>query len=83
MARSKFKGPFIHPSIELLPQKKNLLFSKSAMILPEYVDHLFKIHNGKKFISLKILESMVGRRFGEFIYTRVSYHYKKKKKKKK
>jgi small subunit ribosomal protein S19 len=40
------------------------------MILPEFVDDFFEIHNGKEFLRVRITEEMVGHRFGEFASTR-------------
>lgn len=80
MSRSQFKGPFISPTITLSKKKKFKLFSKHSIILPEYVDHIFNVYNGKLFILLKVTEPMIGHRFGEFVYTRASYRFKKKKK---
>lgn len=82
MARSKFKGPLIFPINGLDPTKKTTLIYKHAHILPEYVDHLFTVYNGKKGVLLKITEPMIGHRFGEFISTRANYQFKKKKKNK-
>jgi small subunit ribosomal protein S19 len=41
------------------------------MILPVMVGHTFDVHNGKKFISVFVSESMVGHRLGEFSPTRI------------
>jgi len=40
------------------------------MIVPEMVGFTFGVHNGKNFIEVKIKESMVGHRLGEFAPTR-------------
>lgn len=48
-------------------------WSRACQIAPEFVGHTFLIHNGKHFISLFVMESMVGHRLGEFSPTR---HFK-------
>lgn len=58
--------------------EKEILKTKNLQILPEYVDKFIKVYNGKKQITLKILKGMVGYKFGEFIYTKQKFIYKKK-----
>jgi small subunit ribosomal protein S19 len=90
MSRVRWKGPYssekILSKLNLKKKKKNLLvkiWSRSFTILPVFVNHRFEIYNGKSFISLLILENMVGHKFGEFVYTRARFFYKKQKKNKK
>lgn len=40
------------------------------MVVPEMVGHNFEVHNGRKFISVFVSETMVGHRLGEFAATR-------------
>ena len=80
MARSKFKGPVIHPLIQVTHKEQIKIFYKNSIILPEYMDFRFRIYNGRKFILLSITEPMIGHKFGEFIYTRATYKFKKKNK---
>jgi len=86
MSRSIYKGPFFDPQLktklELRKKKKQevILKKKNSIILPEYIDLFFKIYNGKQYLKLKVIEEMVGHKFGEFIFTR---KFKKKDKKKK
>ena len=78
MARSVWKGPFVDPSlikkVEKLKNQTNKTpiktWSRKSTIIPEFVGHSFLIHNGKKFISIKISEEMVGHKLGEFSPTR-------------
>ena len=78
MARSVWKGPFVHPSLlkkidklKDVPNKKPIkTWSRNSTIIPDFVGHSFMIHNGKKFIPLTISEDMVGHKFGEFAPTR-------------
>ena len=79
MSRSLFKGPLLTDSLNTNTHQKIKLFNKNLIILPEYLHKTFAIYNGNKFITLKIKETMIGYRFGEFLYTRAKYNYKKKK----
>ena len=78
MSRSVWKGPFVDPSllakVEKLKGNTNAApiktWSRKSTIIPEFVGHSFLIHNGKKFIPIKISEEMVGHKLGEFSPTR-------------
>ena len=78
MSRSAKKGPYIDPRIlkKVLTQKQTgektaiKTWSRACQIPPEFVGHTFAIHNGKVFINVFILETMVGHRLGEFSPTR-------------
>ena len=78
MTRGVWKGPFVHPSLlkkidKLKDQSRKApikTWSRNSTIIPEFVGHSFLIHNGKKFISIKISEEMVGHKLGEFSPTR-------------
>jgi len=79
MSRSVKKGPYVHPKIlkrvkdaKKTGQKQPIrIFSRSSMILPEFVGLHFNVHNGKTFMSVFVTEKMVGYRFGEFAPTRI------------
>ena len=78
MSRSIWKGPFVDPSllkkVEKLKEQINKppikTWSRKSTIIPEFVGYSFLIHNGKKFIPIKISEEMVGHKLGEFSPTR-------------
>jgi len=78
MSRSVWKGPFVDPSliakVEKLKNETNKppikTWSRKSTIIPEFVGFSFLIHNGKKFIPIKISEEMVGHKLGEFSPTR-------------
>ena len=78
MSRSIWKGPFVDPSlIKKVEKQKNQTnktpiktWSRKSTIIPEFVGISFLIHNGKKFIPIKISEEMVGHKLGEFSPTR-------------
>ncbi len=78
MSRSVWKGPFVDPNlikqVEKLKDKSNKspikTWSRKSTIIPEFVGVSFLIHNGLKFIPIKISEEMVGHKLGEFSPTR-------------
>ena len=78
MSRAVWKGPFVDPSllkqVEKLKNQTNKTpiktWSRKSTIIPEFIGHSFLIHNGKKFIPIKISEEMVGHKLGEFSPTR-------------
>ena len=78
MARSVWKGPFVHPSLikKVTKQSKDgskrpiKTWSRNSTIIPDFVGHSFMIHNGKSFIPITISEEMVGHKLGEFAPTR-------------
>ena len=78
MSRSVWRGPFVDPSllkkVEKLKGQTNKTpiktWSRKSTIIPEFVGYSFLIHNGKKFIPIKISEEMVGHKLGEFSPTR-------------
>ena len=78
MSRSVWKGPFVDPSLIKKVEKLKTqssptpikTWSRKSTIIPEFVGISFLIHNGKKFIPIKISEEMVGHKLGEFSPTR-------------
>ena len=78
MSRSIWKGPYVDPNlIKKVEKMKNLTnkkpiktWARKSTIIPEFVGYSFLIHNGKKFIPIKISEEMVGHKLGEFSPTR-------------
>ena len=78
MSRAIWKGPYVDPSlikkVEMLKNQTNKppikTWSRKSTIIPEFVGYSFLIHNGKKFIPIKISEEMVGHKLGEFSPTR-------------
>ena len=78
MARSVWKGPFVDDSlmkkVDKIKNESNKkpikTWSRKSTILPDFVGVSFLIHNGKKFIPIKISEEMVGHKLGEFSPTR-------------
>ena len=78
MSRSVWKGPFVDPSLIKKVDKQKTkgistpikTWSRKSTIIPEFIGISFLIHNGKKFIPIKISEEMVGHKLGEFSPTR-------------
>lgn len=76
MTRSMYKGPFfdayILKKIRKVKNKHSIIkiYSRRSCILPDFVGFTFGVHNGKKFIPVKVIEQMVGHKFGEFSPTR-------------
>jgi small subunit ribosomal protein S19 len=78
MARSAKKGPYIDPRLlkKVIMQKQTgdkspiKTWSRPCQIPPEFVGHTFAVHNGRNFINVYVLETMVGHRIGEFAPTR-------------
>ena len=78
MARSLYKGPFVH--YKLIKRIKNLniektkktlkSWSRSSTIIPEMVGHTIAVHNGKQHFPIFISDQMVGHKLGEFVPTR-------------
>lgn len=81
MSRSLKKGPLINERLlkKVMLQKTGAnrdvikTWARACQIPPEFVGHIFGVHNGKHFISVKVVEGMVGHRLGEFSLTR---HFK-------
>ena len=78
MARSLKKGPYVFE--RLLKRVQNLnstgkkevikTWSRRSTIFPDFIGHIFAVHNGKEFIPVYVTEDMVGHKLGEFALTR-------------
>ena len=79
MSRSLKKGPYVNYKLEkkvlgLLESKKKTViktWSRSSVIIPDFVGQTIAVHNGNKFIPVYITENMIGHRLGEFAPTRI------------
>jgi small subunit ribosomal protein S19 len=87
MSRSLWKGPFVKGLIlkqvkANIKSKKNYkvirMFSRNSVIFPSFVGLHFEIYNGLKFMKVEIKESMIGFKFGEFVFTRKRLKHKVK-----
>ena len=78
MSRSLKKGPYVQLSLlkkvnkNIEDNKKDVIkpWSRSSMIIPDFVGQTIAVHNGKQFIPVYITENMVGHKLGEFSPTR-------------
>lgn len=77
MSRSLKKGPFVDPKlmkkVEQVDRSKPSpikTWARSSTITPEMVGLTFQVHNGRDFISVLVVEDMVGHKLGEFSPTR-------------
>jgi small subunit ribosomal protein S19 len=78
MGRSLKKGPFVDErlfrKVEKLSQmnKREAIktWSRRCTIVPEFVGHTFKVHNGRAFLDVFVTEDMVGHKLGEFSHSR-------------
>ena len=78
MPRSLKKGPYVHNSLlkkieaNLDSNKKSVIktWSRSSMIIPDFVCHTIAVYNGRQFVPVYITENMVGHKLGEFSPTR-------------
>lgn len=92
MSRSLKKGPYVNERIinkikNLKPGDKTIIkvWDRSCTVTPEMVGFTLGVHNGKKHISVYVVENMVGHKLGEFSPTRkfISHGGKKAKEVKK
>ncbi len=79
MSRIVWKGPFIDEKIYSNIKKNTVICSRNLIITPNLIGLNFLVHNGKNLLSVKILEDMIGHKFGEFSFTRKKFSFKKKK----
>ena len=80
MARSLRKGPYVFYKLlkkvdkakASTSKRKQVIktWSRSSMIIPDFVGETIAVHNGKTFIPVFITENMVGHKLGEFSPTR-------------
>ena len=77
MPRSLKKGPFVHKSLlkrvqeNLDSNKKNVIktWSRSSMIIPDFVGQTIAVYNGRQFVPVYITENMVGMKSFEAVNT--------------
>ncbi|MCK6438720.1 MAG: 30S ribosomal protein S19 [Planctomycetes bacterium] len=79
MSRSLKKGPFVHPKLLKKVLSMNAgdkgkesikTWSRSSVIIPDFVNHTFLVYNGKVHHKVFVTEDMVGHKLGEFSPTR-------------
>lgn len=79
MKRSKWKGPFTK-KIDVKCKLPTL--PRNYEITSHIIGLTCTVHSGKKFITLTLLDEMIGHKVGEFVPTRAKFEFKKKKRKK-
>jgi len=87
MSRSRKKGPYVDTKLlkKVLKQQEQGVrepirtWARACQIIPEFVGHVFEVHNGRDFITVRVNENMVGHRLGEFAPTRRFYGHAKEK----
>lgn len=78
MARSVWKGPFVDYSLvkkvkKAIDESSHAMiqtWSRRSCIIPMFVGLTIAVHNGRKFVPVKVTEDMVGHKLGEFAPTR-------------
>ncbi len=78
MGRSLKKGPHVderlYRRVEKLNQQNKRepmkTWARDCTIVPEFIGHTFKVHNGRQFHDVFVTEDMVGHKLGEFSITR-------------
>ncbi|MBS0186782.1 MAG: 30S ribosomal protein S19 [Planctomycetes bacterium] len=78
MGRSLKKGPYVDEKIYRKVEAMNAnrkkdpikTWARRCTIVPEFVGHTFKVHNGRVFIDVFVTEDMVGHKLGEFSSSR-------------
>lgn len=91
MARSRWKLIYFSKSIwrkisiinKNKKMRRRITFDRSSSIPNCYISKLCRIHKGRRGRNLLINFLMVGKKFGEFSFTRKPYHFPSKKTKKK
>nr|YP_004222751.1 ribosomal protein S19 [Glaucocystis nostochinearum]ADW83123.1 ribosomal protein S19 [Glaucocystis nostochinearum] len=78
MPRSIWKKPYFLNYLKNTKNKKKI-WCRDSMILPEFINKSFSIHNGKNFLNVIVNEEMIGHKIGEFCSTRKKKIIKNKK----
>jgi ribosomal protein S19 len=78
MTRSKWKGPYFQNKQLKNKKQKNILY-KNSEIVPNFVGKTFQIYNGKSYVEVLVTSDMIHHKFGEFVFTRGKFSFKKKK----
>ena len=78
MGRSSKKGPHVEEKLFRKVEEMNQTrrreplktWARRCTIVPEFVGHTFKVHNGRVFLDVFVTEDMVGHKLGEFSHSR-------------
>lgn len=83
MTRSKWKGPYTalkNFKTNNIKTPLNSILPRNVEITPKLIGLTFKIHNGKEYQEIIVTDDMIGHKFGEFVFTRGKFSFKKKNK---
>lgn len=93
MNRSSWKIPHVKLSIEQTPgfskrrpqseQSRLVIYERSATITPQMLYKAVLVHNGARFMPIRITENHIGFKLGQFVFTKKRVWPKKKAKNKK
>ncbi len=81
-ARAKENQSPHHTSKKLSKKSVDTLYAnikiwcRAFMITPRDVSNTYNVHNGKKWLQIRITKQMIGHRFGEFFSTRQPTQHK-------
>lgn len=78
MSRSLKKGPYVDLKLEKKVLRMNregrrdpiTTWARACTITPDFVNHTFMVHDGRRHIKVYVVEDMVGHKLGEFAPTR-------------
>ncbi len=77
MPRSSWKPPYVEAALKAHAPRNRLLrrepvqtWSRDTYIVPELIGEVIEVHNGNRFVRLKVTEDMIGHKLGEFSPTR-------------
>lgn len=62
--------------------KPLITYLRAAVIGPDIIGTTVQIHNGQRFVPIRITENHVGFKLGQFVLTKKRVFHKRKKKKK-
>jgi len=91
MARARWKLSYfsagIWRKIKFLKKnnyvKRRIFYDRSSTIPSCFYFNIIRVHKGKRYRRLLSTRYIVGKKFGEFSFTRKPYHFPPKKSKKK
>lgn len=76
MTRSLKKGIFSEVRLKTTHKDQNQIWSRRSMVLPIHINKEFYVHTGKIFHKIKVIQDMIGHKFGEFARTRKQMTHK-------
>ena len=84
MSRAYWKGVYMDlkylKELDITEKHKINVMPRNFEIIPQFFDLTFKVHNGKSYVEILVTDDMIGHKFGEFVFTRSRFTFKKNKK---